>query len=131
MEQDFGGGTLGAEATAGRRRGSGRFTCMSMEGRRAHREVRVASLCGRKPKREGQFSDQGVRYGSGVERKREARAANPSGGVERAASGKPRGPTGDGEGRGGGGESNPTATLVDRVIPFYRKAKGDHEPYSA
>jgi hypothetical protein len=29
------------------------------------------------------------------------------------------------------GKTNPTATLVDRVIPFYRKAKGDYEPHSA
>jgi len=76
-------------------------------------------------------TDQGVRCGSGEERKREARTAVPSGVVERAASGRPRGPTGDGEGRGGGGEAKPTATLVDRVITFYRKAKGDHEPHSA
>jgi len=49
---------------------------------------------------------QGIRYGSEEERKREARTADPSGIVGRAASGRPRGPTGDGEGRGGGGESN-------------------------
>jgi len=53
-EQDFGGGTPGAEATTGRRRGSGRYWSMSVEGRQAHRSARVPSRAGVNP-REGRF----------------------------------------------------------------------------
>jgi hypothetical protein len=97
-------GTRGAEGVAGRHSRSGRFIRTSMEGHQAHREHACFAVWTNRERRP--LVGQGIRYGSEEERKREARTADPSGIVGRAASGTPRGPTGNGEGRGGGGESN-------------------------
>jgi len=73
---------------------------------------------------------QGIRYGSGKERKCEARTADLR--VHRAGDQRNTSKaTGNGEGQGGGGETNPPATLVDRAIPSHRKMRGGHEPHSA
>jgi hypothetical protein len=129
MERDFQGGTLEAEVTAGRRHRSGRFTCMSMEGRKAHRVARVRR-CVDKPERRPRVG-QGVRQGSGEERKSEARTLDPSG----SSSGSPAKDLGDPpvtvKVREEAGNTRYPATLEDRANPFHRKMKGGHEPRSA
>jgi hypothetical protein len=128
MEQDFRDGLPGAEGTAGRCSGSGRFDRMSMEGRTAHRSARVRGCVNRIPGEKVVY-DQGVRVAPEWSA-RERLADSPSG-ASRAVRGRPQGPAGNGEGRRGGRKDQRPATRIDRAIPAHRKMNGGHEPPSA